>query len=115
VAGCANAQVECADSPSLVAEVCARHDRPLFFLDAHWVQQWPLGRELAAITTGIAVIHDFDTGHPRFAFDTYNGTRCGPAVLAAMPSPPSLYFIPDPEAAWPLPCLQVGGGPVWAS
>ena len=108
VAGRANARVECADSPSLVAAVSARHERPLFFLDAHWGQQWPLGHELAAITGGVAVIHDFDTGHPRFAFDTYEGTACGPTVLAAMLYPPGLYFTPDPQTVWPLPCLQTG-------
>ena len=42
VAGYPNAEIVCADSPSLVAKVAARHDRPLFFLDAHWDQQWPL-------------------------------------------------------------------------
>lgn len=103
-----NVAVTCVDSPTLVATVVARHERPLFFLDAHWGVQWPLGRELASITTGIVVIHDFDIGHPRFAFDTYQGMVCGPAMLARMPSPPARYFTPDPQADHPLPCLQTG-------
>ncbi len=103
-----NVTVECADSPSLVTAVVARHELPLFYLDAHWGDQWPLARELAAITAGVAVIHDFDIGHPRFAFDIYDGVACGPSMLAAMPSPPPFYFIPDPQADHPLPCLQTG-------
>lgn len=103
-----NLTVACVDSPALVTAVVARHERPLFFLDAHWGAQWPLDRELAAITTGIVMIHDFDIGHPRFAFDTYQGTACGPAMLAAMPTPPARYFTPDPQADHPLPCLQTG-------
>ena len=67
-----------------------------------------LPSELAAITSGIAVIHDFDIGHPRFGFDTYNGVACGPLMLAATPDPPALYFTPDPDASWPVPCLQAG-------
>lgn len=80
----------------------------MFFLDAHWGPQWPLDLELAVITTGIVVIHDFDIGHPRFAFDTYQEMVCGPAMLAAMPTPPARYFTPDPQADHPLPCLQTG-------
>lgn len=106
VADCPNASIVCADSPSVVAAVGARYDRPMFYLDAHWSQEWPLGHELAAITRGIAVIHDFDIGHPRFSFDTYNGMACGPLMLAVMQDPPVLYFTPNPEASWPVPCLQ---------
>lgn len=103
-----NVTVTCVDSPALVTTVLARHERPLFFLDAHWDAQWPLARELAAITTGIVVIHDFDIGHQRFAFDTYQGMVCGPAMLAAMSTPPERYFTPDQQADHPLPCLQTG-------
>lgn len=103
-----NVTVTCVDSVALVTAVVARHERPLFFLDAHRGAQWPLGRELAVITTGIVVIHDFDIGHPRFAFDTYQGMVCGPAMLAAMPTPPARYFTADPQADYPLPCLQTG-------
>jgi hypothetical protein len=108
LAGCGNARVTCADSPSLVGVVCAAHERPLFYLDAHWGEQWPLPRELAAITAGVAVIHDFDIGHPRFSFDTYDGVACGPVLLAAVAGLPPMYFTPDPGASFPLPCLQTG-------
>jgi hypothetical protein len=103
-----NAAVTYIDSPQLVAAACERYERPLLYLDAHWGPDWPLARELAAITSGVAVIHDFDIGHPRFGYDTYDGVVCGPQVLAAMAAPPPLYFIPDPDAELPLPCLQTG-------
>jgi predicted O-methyltransferase YrrM len=100
--------VLCQDSPDVVAASCSRYRRPLFFLDAHGgAGGWPLRRELEAITAGIVVIHDFDIGHPRFAYDTYDGIVCGPALLAQIDLP-SLYFTPDPAARFPLPCLQTG-------
>jgi hypothetical protein len=108
MAGLANASVACVDSASLVSDVCAAYQRPLFYLDAHWGADWPLARELTAIKTGVAVIHDFDIGHPRFSFDSYRGTACGPEFLARMPHPPDRYFTPNPHANYPLPCLQVG-------
>ncbi|GAA3518190.1 hypothetical protein GCM10023075_80600 [Streptosporangium album] len=106
VAGHRNARVEHVDSPALVAAAAGIHERPLFFLDAHWGPDWPLARELAAVAAGVVVIHDFDIGHPRFAFDVYGDLVCGPAMLAAMSRPPEVYFTPDPAADWPLPCLQ---------
>ncbi|WP_329427498.1 hypothetical protein OG339_45620 [Streptosporangium sp. NBC_01495] len=101
-----NARVEPVDSAALVNSAAAIHHRPLFFLDAHWGPDWPLARELEAIAAGIVLIHDFDIGHPRFSYDAYGDLVCGPNMLAAMSRPPERYFVPDPEADWPLPCLQ---------
>lgn len=96
------------DSPELVTDVSARYSSALFYLDAHWGAQWPLGRELSAICRGIAVIHDFDIGHERFSYDEYGGIRCGPELLAQVPKLGDVYYTPNPEADYPLPCLQVG-------
>ncbi|GGK71013.1 hypothetical protein Sme01_27110 [Sphaerisporangium melleum] len=108
LAGHGNATIECGDSPEMVSAVGSRYERPLFFLDAHWGAGWPLSRELDAIAAGVAVIHDFDIGHERFAYDTYDGVALGPQILAGMRIPPKVYFTPDPDAEWPLPCLQIG-------
>jgi hypothetical protein len=105
---CPNATVTCEDSPALLARVCARHQRTFAFLDAHWGQDWPLLAELDALESAVAVVHDFDIGHSRFSFDTYNGLACGPALLARMTCPPARYFVFDPAAVLPLPCLQTG-------
>jgi hypothetical protein len=97
------------DSPRLVADVAAAHLPVLCFLDAHWNQRWPLVRELAAIRSGIAVIHDFDIDHPRFSYDEYDGVRCGPSILKKVPTMGDVFFTPRTEAIdYPLPCLQVG-------
>jgi hypothetical protein len=50
--------------------------RPLFFLDAHWYDFWPLADELAAISckplSAVVVIDDMKVpGRSDFAFDTY--------------------------------------------
>jgi hypothetical protein len=96
------------DSPELVARACARFRRPLLFLDAHWERNWPLEQELAAAQHSVIVIHDFDVGHPRFAFDRYDGVACGPELLASIPAPPELYAVPNPGHVHPFPCLQTG-------
>jgi len=104
-----NATVTCQDSPELVAAAASRYRRPLFFLDAHGgAGGWPLARELAAVASGVVVIHDFDIGHPRFSFDVYDGVACGPDLLARVVGLGPLYFTPDPQARWALPCLQTG-------
>ena len=106
--GLANAQVTCTDSPALVSAVCQSYERPLFYLDAHWEDRWPLEQELAAITSGVILVDDFDIGHPRFSFDSYAGQRCDKSFFAALKDGPSRYWTPDPQFSWPLPCLQVG-------
>jgi hypothetical protein len=105
-----NAVVTCEDAPLMLARVGAAHARPLAYLDAHWGDRWPLADELNTLTAagGIAVIHDFDIGHDRFGYDTYDGIACGPALLARMPNPPDRYYVLDPSARLPVPCLQTG-------
>jgi hypothetical protein len=52
-------------------------DRPLFFLDAHWYDYWPLNDELAVVKNlkkAIVMIDDFEgPGRPSFGFDVYVG------------------------------------------
>jgi hypothetical protein len=108
LAACPNVAVTCEDSPAMLARVCAAHQRTFTFLDAHWGKDWPLPAELEALAGTVALIHDFDIGHPRFSFDTYDGTACGPVLLERMSRPPERYFVLDPGAALPLPCLQTG-------
>jgi hypothetical protein len=105
-----NSEVTCENSPGMLARVVSRHARPLAFLDAHWGPDWPLIAELGIVTAaaGVAVIHDFDIGHDRFSYDTYDGVPCGPLMLSAMATPPSWYYTLDPAASLPVPCLQTG-------
>ncbi len=53
---------------------------PVFYLDAHWEEDWPLPTELDLIRQGcpqaIIVLDDFRVpGHPQFPFDDYGGTK----------------------------------------
>jgi len=108
LAACPNASVTCEESPQMLARVTGEHSRVLAYLDAHWGPSWPLPDELDALTGAVAVIHDFDIGHPRFSFDTYGGIACGPAALARMAHPPGRYFTLDPGIVPPVPCQQAG-------
>ena len=77
--------------------------------------RWPLIEELKAIERGVVCIDDFDIGHPRFAYDTWRGVACGPQLLSRVGDRVSEYWILDPEADLPFPCLQTGrrGGKAW--
>lgn len=104
-----NATIEHLDSPLLIEKHAGRFQRPLFYLDAHWYQDWPLQRELDLIQRGIVVVDDFDIGHPRFGFDAYNGQACGPDLLAqALAGRVQRFHTNNPDAQFPLPCLQTG-------
>lgn len=92
----------------MLARVSAEHDCVFAFLDAHWAEQWPLLAEIDTLTAAVAVIHDFDIGHERFSFDTYNGIPCGPGLLERTARPPERYFTFNPARALPIPCLQTG-------
>ena len=108
LAGCPNVTVSCEDSPVMLARVCSGHRRTFAFLDAHWGNDWPLPAELKVLKDAVALIHDFDIGHPRFSSDSYGGVSCDPGILAQMPHPPSRYFTSNPDASLPVPCLQTG-------
>ena len=90
----------------MLTRVSAEHDCVFAFLDAHWAEHWPLVAEIDTLTDAVAVIHDFDIGHERFGFDTYNGIPCGPGLLERTARPPERYFTVNPAAALPMPCLQ---------
>lgn len=53
-------------------------DLPIFFLDAHWLDYWPLEDELRAIAANysqaIIIVHDLYVPHcEAYHYDTYNG------------------------------------------
>lgn len=55
--------------------------RPFFYLDAHWLDSWPLESELRIIfsklRSAIVLIDDFKVpGNTEFNFDKYNGKEC---------------------------------------
>jgi len=72
----------------LVAEEKAVGDFPVFFLDAHWYDDWPLVRELELIRNhcprAIVVIDDFQVpGQPQFPYDNYGREKvCGLDAVA---------------------------------
>ncbi|MFJ2087539.1 hypothetical protein ACIOBK_33780 [Micromonospora chokoriensis] len=96
------------DSAALLPDLLAHVHRPLVYLDAHWGTRWPLRGELAAMDHGIAVVDDFNIGHPRFAFDHYDGVECGPQLVSeTLPDLDALY-VTNPRPLLAAPCLQVG-------
>jgi hypothetical protein len=108
LAGYPNVAVQTCDSPVLLEMVRGQFRCPFYYLDAHWYEPWPLERELAAIDRGVIQIDDFDIGDPRFGFDEYNGVRCGPQLMQRYAARFPHYYTINPNAPYPLPCLQIG-------
>lgn len=105
----ANATIEHLDSPLLIERHAVRFQRPIFYLDAHWYEDWPLERELRLIDQGIVIVDDFDISHSRFGYDVYDGRACGPHLLAkALAGRVPRFHTNNPDAQFPLPCLQTG-------
>lgn len=99
-------RVEHGDSGELLASLTDGLRRPLFILDAHGSGEWPLARELAQVRGGVAVIDDFDIGHPRFSFDRYDGIDCGPSLVARLFPRTEAMLVGNPYGRYPAPCLQ---------
>lgn len=100
--------VEKADSPDLIAKYKDRFRCPLFYLDAHWYDAWPLERELSLIDNGVVCVDDFDIGNPRFGFDSYNGVNCDGRMLGRFADKIPVHYTNNPDAMYELPCLQTG-------
>ena len=79
-----NVQVYLGDSPQVLKKILPRlkGEPVVFYLDAHWYNQWPLLDELTEISKThrdncVVVIDDFKVpGRPDIAFDSYNGKAC---------------------------------------
>ncbi|KVD88877.1 hypothetical protein WS62_16190 [Burkholderia sp. ABCPW 14] len=97
-----------ADSREFLRDNLPKYQRPFVYLDAHWYDDWPLGQELDLIDRGVICIDDFDIGHPRFAFDHYDGVVCGPDILKRHRSRIPFFYTNNPLGKYPFPCLQIG-------
>ncbi|MFD5856069.1 hypothetical protein [Streptomyces chartreusis] len=96
------------DSAVLLPKLLCGLNRPLVYLDAHWLDRWPLQEELAVIHDAVVAIDDFNIGHDRFGYDHYDGEECGPGLVAqALPEADEL-FVGNPYADYKVPCLQTG-------
>ncbi len=104
----ANVIIEKASSPDVIAEFKDQFRCPLYFLDAHWYEDWPLEKEMQLINYGVVCVDDFDIGDRRFGFDEYNGVKCGPQMLERFKDKIDVYYTNNPNGPYPLPCLQTG-------
>jgi hypothetical protein len=100
--------VDLCDSADLVKAVQGQFRRPIYFLDAHWYEEWPLARELESIQRGVVVVDDFDIGNPRYGYDEYKGVRCGPDMLRKHAERIPVFYVNNPGAPFEYPCLQTG-------
>lgn len=77
---------------------------PLFFLDAHWYEYWPLADELqiinAARIPAIVIIDDFQVpGRPEFGFDVYRESGCNLELIQPLLVQANCYQILLPAYA----------------
>ena len=75
-AGLNNVTLKVGDSPGVLREVMPTlPDETIFFLDAHWLEAWPLLDEIATIPPGkgVIVLHDVKVPDRDFGYDEYKG------------------------------------------
>lgn len=75
---------------------------PLFFLDAHWWNYWPLGDEMKIITnkikSAVIVIDDFKVpNNPQFKYDIYKDIECSVDYIKPYMSKKNSYKILFPK------------------
>jgi hypothetical protein len=95
-------------SVEIIEQTSRKFIRSIYFLDAHGAAAWPILEELSLIKSGVVVVHDFDIGHSRFAFDRYDGVNLDGQLLAKVLSAGRIFYQSNPIAETPFPCLQTG-------
>ncbi len=76
-------------SPEFLKELCEKNiltNKTLFYLDAHWLDEWPLEQELRIISnnlkSALIVIDDFKVPNDtRFVFDEYEDKECSIEIV----------------------------------
>lgn len=72
-----NVHIYLEDSTEFLAEHIGSYRSALFWLDAHWGENWPILEEIRIILNsgirGVALVDDFDIGRDGFGFDSFHG------------------------------------------
>lgn len=103
------------ESSERVIKKTNNYNMPLYYLDAHWGDYWPLRDEILNIERGIVCVSDFYVGDPDmfnpipYGFDSYNGIRCDKDLIMDIVSPETKLYTNNSKNlhAYPLPCLQM--------
>ena len=77
-------------------------EKPLFFLDAHWLNYWPLEDEIKIISEkikkAIILIDDFKIpGNEAFVYDKYGKKECSLELIAPKMNNKNEYFLLFPN------------------
>ncbi len=92
-------------SPTFLADLLDNKkisNKTLFYLDAHWLDEWPLEEEIKIISTrlknAIVVIDDFKVpGNNNFAFDKYGSKECALPMIIGNISSKNTYDLLFPS------------------
>lgn len=100
-----NVMVHFGESPRIMNALIKKNvlgERPFFFLDAHWLDNWPLEEEMYLIThllkKATVMIDDFKIpDRPEFFYDKYGPKECSVELIGKHMSKKNNYkmFLPD--------------------
>ena len=78
-------------SQEVVYDMDDRYDNPIYYLDAHWGEYWPLEDEIENISKGVVCVSDFYNPYKQiirqnveYGFDSYNGQDCDIRMLRSL-------------------------------
>lgn len=104
LSGRTNVSVLNESGEQVVRDYGSRYRQPLFFLDAHWEEYWPLRDELSNIQRGVVAVDDCKIHDESYYYDVYDG-QCADYTWAVNASTPTYYN--NPEGTYPYPSMQM--------
>lgn len=104
LSGRTNVSVLNESGEQVVRDYGSQYHCPLFYLDAHWEEYWPLRDELSSIKRGVVSVADCKIHDERYSYDTYND-QCADFTWVVNSSTPTYYN--NPEGTYPYPSMQM--------
>tara|TARA_R100000781_G_scaffold77752_2_gene48120 strand:+ start:1169 stop:1846 length:678 start_codon:yes stop_codon:yes gene_type:complete len=93
-------------SQNFISRSIKKYSFPFFFLDAHWLNYWPLKDELSFIDKGVVCVHDFNIENVNYSFDSYQNTICDAKLVKENLKHDVMIFTNNPKGTYSYPLLQ---------
>ena len=102
-----NVEVFLQSSEKTVKQISDSIENPLYYLDAHWNEYWPLVDEIKNIKNGVVCVADANINDSFYHFDDYEGVVCDINLIEEKEISTPIYYNNSRELNhYEYPCLQ---------
>lgn len=94
-----NVKLHLNSSEQIMKQYRSQFKCPLYYLDAHWNEYWPLADEIRNIERGVVCVSDFFIGEEArrgdvfYGFDSYNGVTCDKSMILRNTNPDTPIYV----------------------